>query len=208
MRTSNLVRLAVACAAALGSVSAFATTVPSVFGVADFADLKYSSSTGATVTSTNKSKMGLGGGAGIEFHGGGKMGVEVDAIYLGRKLDTALATGATFHYLQFPVIARYWLSKGFSVGVGGYYAMAMGDIKDSTGATATYAATFTKKSDYGAVGVIGFNLPIGSRAALLLEGRYNLGLANTNDNPGTSATISQKWTDMQGLVGLRFGMAK
>jgi hypothetical protein len=53
---------------------------------------------------------------------------------------------------------------------------------------------------------VGFNFPLAPTTALFAEGRYALGLAD-QDSPAI-AGLSEKWTDIQVLVGLRFGLGK
>lgn len=183
----------------LGAPAAQAGTRFSVFGDGTFSKVK---TTGVADPST---LMGFGGGAQVEFGFGPVAGLEIGGVYLSRKMGTSAAS-TTFTYIQIPVQVRYWIGKYFGLGVGGYYAIPIGDIKNSDGTTATYAASGFKKSDFGLIGSVGFNIPLSASAALFAEGRYALGLA---DQLATSVPgITVKWNDIQALVGFRFGMGK
>ncbi len=165
----------------------------------------YSKGTETHFSGTMAAKLGYGGGALVEFRLGAKAGLEVGALYLQRKMDNTVsgtATTITFTAIEAPVILRFWLNPMISLGAGGYYAQGYDKIKDSTGGAATYPDYSLLLGDYGVVGVLGFNFKLGNSVALLIDGRYTLGLADTSSITGAAF----KYTDMQGLVGLRFGM--
>jgi hypothetical protein len=196
------------CALALfvGS-SALAAPRVSLFGIADQTDLVPSDSSGAAATSNIEKKFGFGGGLGLSFPLSMRAALEVDGIYLGRKFSTTGSTVDTsLTYLQIPVLARLHLSRFLSLGVGGYYATALGDVKSSTGETATYESIGYSKTDYGLVGALGLNAPLGHATSLFAEGRYAFGLKDVDLD--TTDTHRLKWRDIQVLVGLRFGMGK
>jgi hypothetical protein len=157
---------------AFGTSSAFAGPKLSVFGVGNFLQSR------GSVSETGK--LAFGGGAGIEFRLGQRVGFEIDGIYSQFK-DSA---GATTKAVQIPGLFRFWLGRMFSLGAGGYYEVSL----DTDG-----------EADYGAVGEAGFNIPMGQTVALIAEGRYYYGL---KDIAGV------KYSDIQAVVGLRFGMSK
>src|SRR4051812_44117295 len=101
----------------------------SVFGVGDLGKMK---SDPAIDVLEQKAKFGFGGGAQVELPLSPMLGLEIGAIYLSRKSEfTNQLTGVSFTgtYIQVPVQLRVWLNKFLSVGAGGYFASAMGDIK-------------------------------------------------------------------------------
>src|SRR5579885_2498578 len=156
--------------------------------------------TGATFSS----KLGYGGGAQVEFGLGPMAGLEIGAIYLSRKFNESPSTlDTTTTYVQVPVQLRYWVGRYFTIGVGGYYAFAVGDVKFSDGSSVPYSTVGFKKNDYGLLGSAGLNFPMGPGTAFFAEGRYAYGLDDQNDPAQTNST---KWRDIQVLVGLRFGM--
>jgi hypothetical protein len=148
-------------------------------------------------------KVGYGGGLGVEFPVGKAIGLEIDALYQMRKIgESGSSDTLTFTYLNFPVGLRFHFGKNFSLIAGGYYASAMGKIKDQDGNEGEYAANGLKTSDYGAFGGLGVNF--GAKTQFFFDARYYMGLANqlTDDFGGVA---SFKWSGFQGLVGLRFG---
>jgi hypothetical protein len=207
--TKMKLQLVVVLALVFGAQAAHAG--PMHFSV--FGDGAYSKETVAVTgipSVSSNTKLGFGGGAQVEFGLGPMAGLEVGAVYLGRKTDISPLNPAfgelTYHYLQVPVQVRIWLNHFITVGVGGYYAMALGDITDANGNTATYSTAGLKKSDLGLIGSLGFNVPLAPTTSLMAEGRYAMGLQDINDPAVAGA--STKWTDIQMLVGLRFGMGK
>lgn len=187
-----------------------------IVGVGDLASTDVSGSPAAMVVNgvtisnlsvTTKAKLGMGAGALMNAHFSPRLGAEIGALYVTRKFDstasfTALGapsstvTANTLHYVEIPVALRFWLSPRFSIGVGGYYASGLG--------SSDFTAASTKKSDYGALGSAQLRLPLGGSTALLLDGRYEYGLANVD----TSGYGNQKYRTVQGMAGLCFGMGK
>jgi hypothetical protein len=152
---------------------------------------------------TPDTKLGYGGGAQIEFGLGPMVGLEIGAVYLGRKFQVSgSAVQTTTNYAQIPVQLRYWVGRYFSLGAGGYFAQAIGDVKFSDGSSASYASLNEKTSDYGLIGSVGLNAPLSPTASLFAEGRFAYGL----DDQNTPAQANPaRWQDIQVLVGLRFG---
>jgi hypothetical protein len=181
----------------------------SVFGAGTFSSIK---NTAAVATTTSSAKLGIGGGAQLELMLGQVVGLELGGLYLQRKFSTtdsllAITAESTFTYVQIPLQVRFWLGRFVTLGVGGYYAMGLGDIKSTAlgiPITTTYAAAGTKTSDYGLLGSLGFNIPLGTSVAILAEGRYAYGMQDLNVTKDPAGTA--KWRDMQALIGLRFGM--
>jgi hypothetical protein len=184
-----------------GSQTASAGTMHfSVFGDGTFSTQDITGATSAT------RDLGIGGGAQVEFGLGPMAGLEIGAVYLSRK-DGPSGLEDTFNYIQIPVQLRYWVGKYLSIGVGGYYAFAVGDIKNESGATATYAASGFKTGDYGLLGSVGLNFPMGGGGtSFFAEGRYAYGLDDQLATSNPNGTV--KWSDIQVLVGLRFGGMK
>ena len=156
---------------------------------------------------TTKAKLGMGAGALMNAHFSPHLGAEVGALYVTRKFDstasftvsgvpTSTVTTNTLHYVEIPFALRFWLSPHFSIGAGGYYASGLGS-RDFTNAG-------MKKSDYGALGSAQIRLPLGSTMGLLVDGRYEYGLANVD----TSGFGNQKYRTLQVMAGVCFGMGK
>lgn len=149
-------------------------------------------------------KLGFGFGVGAEFSLAPTVGLSLEAIYEMHKAESAGTTIGTTS-LVFPLAARIWLSPMFNLLAGGYYSMAMGDITvENSGVSASFPySTFgAKKSDYGAVAGLGLSFPGG----FFFDARYYLGLADLNDPAVAGSTT--KSSNIQGLIGMRFGSGK
>jgi hypothetical protein len=206
--------LVVFVAMALMSVTAYATEF-SVVGSAQFSKpTQDPAPSGATFSA----KLGLGGGVLVDFNVAQKVALSIGAIYQQIKYETkgsllgfdfTQETKATGVHL--PVAVRFWLSPMFALGIGGYFDLAMGDIKTSTTVagttsedTSTYDEAQIKKTNYGALASLALRFPLGGSASFLIDGRYKLGLANLNNAPGSTTTF--KMNDIQALVGVSFRM--
>lgn len=153
---------------------------------------------------TYKEKIGFGGGLQAEFRLGSKVGLELGALYLQRKTDetfSGLTNTTTMPYIVAPLLFRLWLNPTISLGAGGYYAKGYGKIKSGS-TTVSYTTFGIKSQDYGVMGALGFNIKLSGSTALLIDGRYALGLANASLGGGTT---SFKNAEIDGLIGLRFG---
>jgi hypothetical protein len=102
--------------------------------------------------------------------------LEIDGLYVSR----AFTGVSNVNWIEVPVLVRFHLMPGFSLGVGGYY---------------DFAVTSGAPTNDGIVGSARFKLPA---APLFFEGRFNLGL-NQNLFGGTSGV-----NDLQAMVGLMF----
>lgn len=181
-----------------------------VLGVGTYLQPKASGITAASPGDSLTSQMGLGFGLGIETSLASRLALEIDGLYVDRKYQdsgTASTSDSSFHAVQIPVLLRLKLLSFFSVGAGGYAAFATGNVSTATTvagvtttSTSTYAGDSLKTSDYGAVFSARFRIPLGAKAALLAEGRYNLGLSNISTTPGTT----DHWRTVDGLAGLQF----
>lgn len=178
----------------------------SLVGAVTQANLKYT----GTVVDT-KAKMGYGGGVLAEFPLGKMVGLELGGIYAQRITEiTTLKTEVT--WIETPVVLRWWISPFISLNVGGYAAFGMGDIKQTAATGGSVTGTFNelgiKKMDYGAVGGLGFNFPLGNSVGLQIDGRYLMGLADLNKLDAATGVTKITYNEMQALVGLRFGANK
>jgi hypothetical protein len=163
-------------------------------------------------------KLGFGGGVGVEFGLSSMIGLSLEAIYEMHKMETSTAaftSSVKTTSILFPVAARIWINPHFNLLGGGYYGMAMGKVKTETTVVSPAATVSTeqdydaagyKKGDYGLVAGLGINVPM-SGAAFFVDARYYLGLANLN-NTASSATTSVKTSNIQALIGVRFGGKK
>ncbi len=156
-----------------------------------------------------------GAGLLLEFRLMPAIGFEVGALYMPRKYDyntavpTSTKTTLSGKMYEFPVLLRMHLARLFSLGVGGYYAKAAGQISGETqtegaGTTTqafTYAARNQTETDYGALVSLALYMRMAPLTYFTVDGRYAMGMKNTS----TIAGSERKYNDMQLLAGLQFG---
>ncbi|WP_291118202.1 porin family protein [Flavobacterium sp. UBA6135] len=94
------------------------------------------------------------------------------------------------NYIKVPVMAKYYVAEGFSLQAGPYLSVLTStvesDFKDAL-----------KTLDYG----LGFGLGYEFKNGLLIDGRFNLGLANIYDGEGAASVQN---TAIQVGLGYRF----
>lgn len=207
----KLIRNSVWIAVVLGLFSSAAFAVPRLSVVGAVNSSKVDVDVGGVSATGLSSKTGFGGGALLEFSAAPMLGIELGALYVLKKYGDSVGTELTYPYFQVPLVFRLHLGRYVSVGAGGYYAMGVGDVKSKlSGSTvelsSSYDAAGFKKSDYGVTGSFALHLPLGMMTSLLIDGRYNYGLANVLKT--APANTNYKWREMQGLIGLTFGMMK
>ena len=155
-----------------------------------------------------KGAFGFGGGLLIGLPLGSHMEFETGGVYSQLKMDQtigAVATTLTGWMIHVPLVFNYWLNPHIAITAGGFMESGVGSI-DSTGAPATqsYASFGISNLNYGVEGGLGFAFPMGG-AALIIDGRYQLGLKDLRINTASGST---KISNMVGLVGVRFGGGK
>jgi hypothetical protein len=189
---------------ALSAVPAFAGPRISVVGSGSMAKITAS---GTQTISDHKSKLAYGGGALVEFRLGGRTGLELGALYYMRAVEfTAGTIAMTMTSIHAPVSFNYWFNRVVSISLGGFFNNALGKLKFEPGGEQDYSALSQKKTDFGALGGLRFNIPLGASAGLRLEGRYLYGLSNLDD-PAVAGG-STKMADIQMFAGLTFGGMK
>src|SRR5690606_10684890 len=144
-------------------------------------------------STTYSAKLGIGGGLLFAFPMGAKMGLEVGALYAGRKSEVT-SSGTTAEVcstgIEVPVLLRFKLGNVVSLGVGGYVHQAMGKLKIKASGVeveSSYSDFGLKSREYGAAASLGFEFPMGKNA-LVVDGRYLLGL---NDLSHSSADTTK-----------------
>jgi hypothetical protein len=184
----------------------------SIFGVGTSSNMNYYSSSGGALTSPTQSQIGYGGGLELEFHLGSRVGLELGAAYLNRKvLDTTVnpSLGSTYAFLHVPLQFRLHLAHFLSLSAGGYASEAIGTISDSSGGSTSYSSAGYNKLEYGVVG--GARIDFFHGSGPFVEGRYIYGLSDMIDHSVADgidpALASQRarWREIQILVGLRLG---
>jgi hypothetical protein len=172
-----------------------------------------------TGTPTVTGSFGIGGGLLFDIPLAMGVGFEFGGLYLPRKIEVNGQTltpkaddvTSTYHEIQVPVLLKFRLLPMVHIGVGGYWATAMGsiDAEDATtsansNSSETYSAAGLKSSDYGLLGSFGFSLPLGAGGThFMVDGRYAYGLENIS-----TGTDTVKNRDVEVLVGLSFPFGK
>lgn len=158
---------------------------------------------GGTDLSTAGYGIGYQGGIGLDF-GLGPIAVGADVLFAQRGSFIGIAS-SKWNTILVPVQAKLTLIPFLSLGLGGYFSTAIGDISTDTGAGSTssvsFAAANMSKSDFGAVASLGISLPLGV-TTLSLEGRYLYGMKNLQTNATGDASMKLSAFDM--LVGVTF----
>jgi hypothetical protein len=184
----------------------------SLLGVGDLTSLSHTGFTNASGTELSSSgTFAPGGAVALNFMLIPGLSFEVDGIYFQRKYTlsdpSSTLTGITYanNNVEGAALLRIGLIPFLSLGLGGYYCHAIGNMQDVTdGSSIGYDVAGFTPNDYGGVASVRFSFPIGMRVAVVADARYQLGLSNVVNAPG--ATASLKYSDFMGLVGLRFGM--
>ncbi len=174
-----------------------------------------------------KEPWGVGYGAGATFELGFNqyVGIQVGGLYTSRKVSTKLSSTAlnatleekyTLNQIEIPVALRFWLNRYFVLSAGGFYSLGMGKVKYSSNAVPALALEAVdgsfdyndsnielKKNNYGLLGGLGVNLPLSQKVSFIVDGRFQYGLANRNEDP-ENPNVKVKTMDITTLVGLQF----
>ncbi|GGD29738.1 porin family protein [Flavobacterium orientale] len=117
-----------------------------------------------------------------------KFHLQPEVLYSIEGADDEIDLG--INYIKVPVMAKYYVADGFSLQAGPYLSILTStverDFKDSV-----------KTLDYG----LGFGLGYEFKNGLLIDGRFNLGLANIYDGEGSASVQNRA---IQVGLGYRF----
>ncbi len=160
-----------------------------LLGVLNFSNASTTTTLTAPTAPSGASSFGFGG----FLRGSGPATVEVDVLYMPRKLSNGTATDFTMNVLEVPLFFRFTGIPFVSLGAGGYYALRLG--------TPTGAGTTTNfgSHDFGLMAAAGFEIPIGP-VGLLAEARYLFGLADM----GAPTSGSLRWRNLEFAFGVKF----
>ncbi len=170
------------------------------FGVASFAqdgksagsgmadDVRFGPKAGVTFTNItgdgdNDGKTGFFVGGFADISISEKFHVQPEVLYSSEGADDA-----SIDYIRIPIMAKYYVSEGFNLMAGpniGFKVATENDFVDEA----------TKSTDFGLGLGAAYDLPMG----LIIEARYNLGLANISDGGGDA-----KNTGFQIGLGYKF----
>ncbi len=155
-------------------------------GGLNFANLDVSS---PTTTYENRTGYHVGAFTLIKFE---KIGIQPEVMFSqqGSKVKSPNTSdfSSNFNYVNVPVILKLYTVAGINLQVGPQFGFLMNDpvVKDVNGTTIENAY---KSSDISVALGVGWDLPFG----LTIDGRYNLGLTDVEDNPTLEATRNQVW---------------
>jgi len=219
--------------AAFAATSAMAAPKFSIVGAGDFSmasykDLADPTDPSTTLTAKTTGRAKYGAGLLVEFPLSPRVGFELGALYLTRQYaltyklalvaDPTLASeqpiGSLRHgFIQVPAMFKFHLGRVFALGLGGYFANNIGQVTRINNAgeeeKGSYADARLKRTDYGLSAGLGVAIPMGSSVAFLIDGRYNMGLANQYaPKEGDTFTEKIKNNDITAFVGFRFGANK
>ncbi len=161
---------------------------------------------GPTTTGTG---TGLLGGVGLGIDVAPFVDLELGLQYVNRVVDFNAGGGttnerSTNHFL-IPVLFRFDALPIIGIGVGAYYSMATGSVKNtinSSVGTSTYAVSGLKENELGFLGSLDAMLSVAPGAKFGVDARYLLGLTDLTVNSSTS----EKSRDLQLMLKLQVGI--
>ena len=130
------------------------------------------------------------------------IGLELGLFYLQNKSLTEIdsvnnVTSSTT--LQVPLLFKFWINKLFSIGVGPFYAMNLGEPTNSpVGGTASSIGE-APSSDFGLVGGLKLSFRENNQW-WFVEGRFSSSMATKSSSLGT-----YYYDNILVLVGMQFG---
>lgn len=113
---------------------------------------------------------------------------------------------ANYSYVNVPIIVKLYTVLGINLQIGPQFGFLTKAESDYDPVTQTPTSTRDvksayKKSDMSLAMGVGWDLPFG----LTLDGRYNLGLTNVNNNASVQQTKNQVWQVSLGYKILKEG---
>ncbi len=158
--------------------------------------------TSGSSTVKTDGNLSFGGWAAFGIPLGSSFQVHTGVSYLMRSFGTS-GSALSLSSIQAPVTLRF-VSGVFGLGAGVYADYGLGDVSRSgngTDLSMTYADAGFKKFGLGVGGSVSGSFPISGVTGFYVEGRYIHDLLNRSAANG----VTTKFTDIQLLVGLRFG---
>lgn len=137
-------------------------------------------------------RWGFGGGVLLGANLGRATQLELGGIYNQKKWnDGAVPAGFDTEYdtIQVPLLLRFMFGNVLSLGIGGYYDVALENAAED---------------DLGVTGSVALNFPLGRTVGLWLDARYNYGFSDLLD----ATAGSQESSAFQTLLGLRFNVGR
>jgi hypothetical protein len=151
------------------------------------------------------------------FHGGAfmlikisKVGIQPEVLFSKQGSKFSFQNdnlSSNFDYVNIPVVIKLYTVAGINLQLGpqiSFLAKSGGQtIQTVNGVSTAVEASkeLYKKSDFGAVFGVGWDLPFG----IMVEGRYNLGLSKIQDDPNLDATKNQVFQVSLGYKFIKLG---
>lgn len=155
---------------------------------------------------TPAGKIGITAGLGLGIPLYKALEFEIGAYYAQRKYEIGIS-GITitqeFPMLLAPALFRIRPGRYFSIGFGGYFATKAGKIKTTALSITTeseWDAAGAEDMDYGLMGSITFEIPLGKSAYFVIDGRYLFGLQDV----AKASDVKLNLSDIEALGGFRF----
>ncbi|PIU01262.1 MAG: hypothetical protein COT74_01800 [Bdellovibrionales bacterium CG10_big_fil_rev_8_21_14_0_10_45_34] len=150
-----------------------------------------------------RDEVGLGGGVLVEANIQDWFGIETGALLTNKQYDwgrDGFRVVQETVRLHVPVLARFWATDFFSLGVGPYASFRVGDTRTSGEAGPFQASIDTPADDTVTLGAdlaATLNLAISDKTGFFIEGRYSYPF-----NEDNSSSLSQ----LAGLAGVKIDL--
>lgn len=161
-------------------------------------------------------QLGFGAGLMFNFNLSPFLSLESGLHYAPRKLSFdagVVERTETYQTLEFPLLARLWLGRIVSFGVGGYTSLGIGDIHtrilaqnaEIFSGDSSYDTNQLKSVDYGLMGSLQFRVPVSDDVSLLFDSRFNFGLRDLRFSPSDDDK-SRMWRSLRFYAGAAIGL--
>ena len=128
-----------------------------------------------------------------------RIGIQPELMFSsqGSTLDLSSETIHKFNYLNIPVVLKFYPVDFLSLQAGPQFGF-LTSAKEVVDNISQDIKTIYKDSDLSLILGIGLELPFG----LNIDGRYNVGISDINDDPNTTALLKNQVYQIS--VGFRF----
>ena len=121
----------------------------------------------------------------------GKIGIQPELLYSKQGATVTVNTNnydANYDYINVPIIIKLYTVAGINIQLGPQFGFATSTQLKAASASAQSYNSAIKSSDLSAAMGLGWDLPFG----LSIDARYNLGLTNNNNIPGTTGDVKNQ----------------
>lgn len=110
----------------------------------------------------------------------------------------------TYHALELPLLARFWVGRVFSIGLGGYTSLGVGEVTVVGDRTGFDDKATLHDLDYGLLAGIQVRIPVARSVGLIFDSRYNYGLRDLRKDATDGETRSLR--SLRFFGGVAFGL--